>query len=347
MFPMPDSRDLNHEYAVMPNPFFSVLVTAYNRAQQVERCVKSCIRQTLQDFEIVVVDDASTDATEAVLAALDEPRLRIVRHEQNRGISPARATAVNHARGEWLVMLDSDWELFPHSLARLRTLIDGLPPGVRIIRSRLRWDDGCVGPTIMPTGITGYRDRLLWHEALVAENAGRTDAGHCIHRSVFDMTNYFDARRGAMEALWELDLARVERSLWVADVLGLEHADAPNSHSRDSRATVIPRLLSEAPDSLWMAETMLHQHADGLARHAPRFRRLIMESAAREAFLAGHRLMGTRHTWAAVRAGGASPKLLATLLLGMMGPRALAQAKATGRKARAWHRRRVQTGMIH
>ena len=94
-------------------PFFSVLITAFNRQHEIERCVRSCIRQTFDDFEIVVVDDASTDATAGVLAAIDEPRLRVVTHERNRGISPARATTVAHARGEWLVMVDSDWELFP------------------------------------------------------------------------------------------------------------------------------------------------------------------------------------------------------------------------------------------
>jgi GT2 family glycosyltransferase len=54
--------------------------------------------------------------------------VRVVRHGSNRGISPARATAVDHARGEWFVMLDSDWELLPYSLTRLHTLIDQLPP---------------------------------------------------------------------------------------------------------------------------------------------------------------------------------------------------------------------------
>src|SRR4030088_441290 len=124
------------------SPAFSVLITAYNRERQVARCVHSCTRQTFDDFEIVVVDDASTDSTAAVLAAIDEPRMRVVRHQSNRGISPARATTVAHARGEWLVMLDSDWELLPHTLARLSELIDELPSGVRMIRSLLQWDDG-------------------------------------------------------------------------------------------------------------------------------------------------------------------------------------------------------------
>ena len=330
----------------MSTPFFSVLVTAYNRAEEVERCVNSCIGQTFEDFEVVVVDDASTDGTTARLCALDEPRLRTVRHEQNRGISPARATAVSHACGEWFVIMDSDWELLPDSLARLRTLIDGLPTGVRIIRSRLQWDDGRISPSIIPSGVTDYRGRLLWHETIVRDKISPTDAGHCIHRTVFDTTNYFEARRGAMETLWELDLARRERSLWVPDVLGLEHSDAQNSHSRESRPTVIPRLLAEAPDSLWMAETVLAEHEEGLIRYAPRLRAWILESAARQAFLAGHRLKGIRYSWFAARAGGASPKFFATVIVGMLGPRALAHAKATGRKLRASKQRRVRAGVV-
>jgi stage V sporulation protein B len=318
----------------IPDPFFSVLVTAYNREQHVLRCVNSCLRQSFQEFEIVVVDDASTDGTGGVLAALAEPRVRVARHQRNRGISPARATAVDHARGEWLVMLDSDWELAPHSLARLSALIGELPPGVRIIRSRLQWDNGRIGPSIMPTGITDYHDRLEWTEAVSIAQAD-SDAGHCIHRSVFKAANYFEDRRGAMEQLWELDLARRERSLWVPEVLGLEYSDAPNSHSRDGAARVVARLLDEAPDSMWMAETLLAEHGDELARQAPHYRTQVMESAAREAFLAGHRLRGARHTWAAARAGAVSFKLVGTSMLGIIGPSALARVKARGRTMRA------------
>jgi Glycosyl transferase family 2 len=316
-------------------PFFSVLITAYNRAELAKRCVGSCVQQTFSDFEIVVVDDASTDSTHAVLSALGEPRLRIVRHEHNQGYFAARATAFDHARGEWIVMVDSDDELLPHSLARLRELIDGLPSGVNIIRSRHQLDDGSLAPDIMPSGVTDYHGRLLWLEA-VAVGSANTDAGHCMHRSILEAANYFRDRRGVVEPLWELNLARTEPSLWVPDVLGLVHADAPNRHSRDSSASrLIPQLLSEAPDALWMAETMLQQHGAVLARYAPRYRRWLLESAALQALLAGHRLRGMRHTRNAWQAGAARSKMLATLVLGAMGPRALAYAKVAGRQWRA------------
>ena len=316
----------------MANPFFSVLVTAYNRADEITRCVESCTRQTFRDFEIVVVDDASTDATPAVLAAIDEPRLRVVRHEHNRGISPARATAVRHARGEWLVILDSDWELVRHSLARLHELIEALPSDVHIIRSRLRADDGSLQPGIMPSGITDYFGRLRWCDAVTAAGVA-SDAGHCIHRSVFDVENFIDDRRGAVETLWELNLARRERSLWVGDVLGLQHSDAANSHTRDvDPRRLIARLQGEAPDALWMTETLLEEHGTELARYAPHYERVLQESAAREGFLAGDRRAGVSHTLAAQRIGPlVNPRLWATLLLGLIGPSALVYAKLGGR----------------
>jgi len=324
----------------MAGPFFSVLVTAYNRADEIERCVRSCTEQTYDDFEIVVVDDGSTDATGTVLAGLGEPRLRTVRHDQNRGISPARATAVEHARGEWLVIVDSDWTLLPHALERLRAVIDLLPPGVRLIRSRLQSDDGHLDPAIMPApngaaAITDYHGRLLWLEAIALARAS-SDAGHCIHRSVFEATNYFADRRGAMETLWELNLARRESSLWVSDVLGLQHTDASNSHTRSADPRqLIPRLLGEAPDGQWMAETMLAEHGTDLARFAPHYRRWLVENAAVHAFLAGDRIAGIRHTWSAVRAGSVDANVWATCVLGILGPKPLAYAKLARRRARA------------
>lgn len=320
-------------------PFFSILITAYNRAGQIERCVRSASQQTLSDLEIVVVDDASTDATASVLAAIEEPRMRVITHPVNRGISPARATTVEHARGEWLVMIDSDWELLPDSLARLRAIIDELPPGVRIIRSRLGWDDGSVSPPVIPDGVTDYDGRLRWLEAMW-RNGGGSDAAHFIHRDVFAHTNYPSDRRGGIEALWETDLARREPSLWVPDVLGVEHVDAPNSTTRDvSPGRLIPRLLGEAPDLRWMAETMLAEHGAAMEQYAPTYRRWLLESALLESLLCGDRSAGIGHFRAARRAGASGLQLWATLAIGLLGPGPLARTKLAGRR---WRSRRAR-----
>lgn len=320
-------------------PFFSVVITTYDRSKIVERCVRSCLDQTYGNFEVVVVDDGSTDDTISVLEALNEPRLRIVRHERNRGISPARATGVEHARGQWFVIVDSDWVLFPHTLARLRELIDTLPPDVRWIRSRLQWDNGRVGPSVLPdTPITDYNGRLRWLEAIweqAAHGGADADAAHCMHRSIFETTKFID-RRGSVESLWELDLARDERSLWVEDILGQQHADAENSYTREVAASrLVPRLIRDAGDMLWMDQAIIERHGSELAAVAPYYWRATLESVILHAFLVGDRRSGLRHARTRIRAGSVAPKTLVTVMLGLIDRRVLAYTKAAGRQWRA------------
>lgn len=327
-------------------PFFSVLVSAYNRARELERCIHSVLEQTFTDFEIVIVDDASTDDTAAVLAEQADPRVRVICHEHNRGISSARATAVEHARGEWFVVMDSDWELYPHSLARLRELIDTRPPDVRIIRSRLLCDDGSVDPGILPSGVSGYRERLRWIDEVWARGTS-SDAGHCTHRSVFDATNYFHDRRGEPALLWETNLALTEKSLWVEDILGMQHADGAHSYTRDTRPSrAIPRLLRDAPDEFWMAETMLKQHGAELIKHAPHVHLSLLERATTHAFLSGDRRAGRRYARAALGSGSGTARVWTTLVLGMAGPKPLAYGKVLRRRGNAVSRQRRRR-MLH
>ncbi|MGH3264198.1 MAG: hypothetical protein ACRDNS_19630, partial [Trebonia sp.] len=153
---------------------------------------------------------------------------------------------------------------------------------------------------------------------------------------VLQAHNYFRGRRGAVEGLWELNMARQEPSLWVEDILGLVHTDAPNRYSRhEGGVALISRFLNDAPDQLWMAETTLAEHGPVLARLAPNYRRRMLEDASREALLAGHRLAGSRHGVEALRAGASPPRILATLVVGLIGPRALATAKVASRRRRA------------
>lgn len=88
-------------------PLVSVVLCTYNRAERIEASVRAVLDQQGCDFELVVVDDGSTDATAKVLAALDHPRLRVVT-QANGGLSVARNTGVAAARGDWIVFIDDD-----------------------------------------------------------------------------------------------------------------------------------------------------------------------------------------------------------------------------------------------
>ena len=100
------------------DPLVSVVIPAYNRADTVGRAVDSALAQTLDDIEVLVVDDGSTDDTAAVVEGYDDPRVRLLSHDGNRGRSAARNTGIEAAHGEFVAFLDSDDQWLPAKLAR-------------------------------------------------------------------------------------------------------------------------------------------------------------------------------------------------------------------------------------
>lgn len=92
----------------MPQPLVSVIVPTFNRSPYLQTALHSVFAQTLTDFELIVVDDGSTDETATLLDAIRDPRLRVVRHETNRGIATARNSGLAAASGKYIAWLDSD-----------------------------------------------------------------------------------------------------------------------------------------------------------------------------------------------------------------------------------------------
>jgi glycosyltransferase involved in cell wall biosynthesis len=105
-------------------PLISVIMPVLNGAPTLDRAVQSVIVQEFADWEIVAVDDGSTDDTWKTLQRLAaaEPRLRLVRLDQNCGIAAARNRAIEAAQGEILTFLDHDDEYYEHYLAQVQKL---------------------------------------------------------------------------------------------------------------------------------------------------------------------------------------------------------------------------------
>lgn len=94
----------------------SVVLPTYNRVATLERAVRSVLAQTIDDLELIVVDDGSTDSTPQLLADIDDPRLHVIR-QANRGAAAARNAGITAAGSEWLAFQDSDDEWLPGKLA--------------------------------------------------------------------------------------------------------------------------------------------------------------------------------------------------------------------------------------
>ena len=115
----------------------SIVVPAYNAAGVIERCIDTVLRQTYPDFELLIIDDGSTDETAEIVAAkaAQDARIHLIRQE-NAGVSSARNTGIAAASGELLCFIDSDDTVSANYLETLLALYSpGVLPVIDVVRS--------------------------------------------------------------------------------------------------------------------------------------------------------------------------------------------------------------------
>jgi glycosyltransferase involved in cell wall biosynthesis len=140
-----DRTTAGHEAAP---PTFSVVICTFNRAEILPRAIESVLAQTFPDFELIVVDDGSTDATGDLVRAATDPRVRYVRQD-NQGLSAARNAGVGASSGRYVVFLDDDDIAMPIWLERFAAATTD-DPAVVCAGEVVRTDDGTVLDTRLP-----------------------------------------------------------------------------------------------------------------------------------------------------------------------------------------------------
>jgi glycosyltransferase involved in cell wall biosynthesis len=97
-------------------PVFSVIIPAYNQAEFIAQTIQSLLDQTFSNFEVIVVNDCSSDHTNEVVAQFDDPRVRCIVHSQNKGLPASRNTGIRASSGDFIALLDSDDYFHPQKL---------------------------------------------------------------------------------------------------------------------------------------------------------------------------------------------------------------------------------------
>ena len=105
---------------------FSIIIPAYNAEAYLQRCLDSIFSQEFDDYEVIVINDGSTDRTAALLEeyASIHPNLQVLT-QSNHGMSTARNRGIDKAKGDYILFVDSDDELMPHALSNLAPQING------------------------------------------------------------------------------------------------------------------------------------------------------------------------------------------------------------------------------
>jgi GT2 family glycosyltransferase len=232
----------------------SVIIAAYNAADCIREALASVQAQTERDHEVLVIDDASTDATAAVVAAVagDDPRVRLLRAPVNAGPGAARNLGLAAARGEWIAPLDADDRFQPQRLEQLLDL--GARSSADMVADNLRLcPDGRPGPTAMfppdwlpaegclgaATFVTGNTDRRA---------RGRRAYGYLkplIRRSFLDAAGLrYDAVRFAEDYLFYLRCLLHGARWIVTPTAWYDYAVARGSATAGHSAEDLARLIA-------------------------------------------------------------------------------------------------------
>lgn len=179
----------------LKNPTVTVIIPTYNRAHVLIRSIRSVLDQTYQNFELIIVDDGSTDNTGEIVKRFVNDRLRYIRRNQSSG-SPAAPTniGIKAARGEYIAVQDSDDEWLPGKLEKQMQVFNNASAKVGIVYTDM-WKVSEAGnkeyrhsPRIMP------EDGIIYKEALGYRVRNIGTVTLMIRKQCFDKAGLFDEK---------------------------------------------------------------------------------------------------------------------------------------------------------
>lgn len=234
-------NDLSHV------PKVSVLVGVYNAEKYIGEMVESLLAQTFRDFELIVVDDGSTDNSGALLqhyAGID-PRIRIITQE-NQGVGPAVNRAFDESRGIYIARADADDYSYPQRLEKQVAFMDSNPDVVAM---------GTGVMLVDPIGIPiGLHPQESSHEEIVGQLLRGNGSAVCqpsvmLRRDAFQKVGGYDPRWRVAEDLdLFLRLAEIGRLANMTEVLvnWRQHLGSANHSRREMQINMARALLGEA-----------------------------------------------------------------------------------------------------
>ena len=174
-------------------PFISFIIPAYNAEKSILNCIKSIINQDFDDYEMIIIDDGSTDSTKKIIESVNDKRIKYY-FQENSGVSSARNSGLSVAAGEWIHFVDSDDTVAEKSISYFVDLISKEQPDIIITpieafekdEDRINAKDGVYLKSIEAINDIIYRlpDRPTTGMTIV-----RNLGGNLIRKSIIDKNN--------------------------------------------------------------------------------------------------------------------------------------------------------------
>ncbi len=244
----------------MKEPLFSIIITTYNRASLLPRAINSVLNQSCQNFELIVIDDGSTDNTEEVIKPFkNNRRITYYKLEENKGIAVARNRGLDLATGDYITFVGSDDELLPEAIETAADKFTELSPkGVKVI-----WFDCIDFMTKRVTGKGLDKDGYMSFDDHICDRI-QGDFWVVVDRSLVNELRFDERTWGSGRLLW-LRLYGRTKVFHVARALYLGHREHGSRVSSDFRVT-----LKHKQKFLWSQKVFLTEYGEEVRSLCPK-----------------------------------------------------------------------------
>lgn len=182
--------------------FFTVIIPLYNKEKYIKNAIESVLNQTFSDFELVIIDDFSSDKSAAIAATFESEKVQLIYHKKNCGLSASRNSGIKKANSNYITFLDADDLWKPTFLESIFQLIQNFPEA-RIFGTNYEevWDtvikNPCNGSEILPIDFTGYINFFKINIKQGIYNHGSV----CFHKEVFQKIGFYNEKINFSEDL--------------------------------------------------------------------------------------------------------------------------------------------------
>lgn len=219
------------------SPYVSIVIPTFNRARLLRRAIQSVLNQTYSNFEIIVVDDCSSDNTEDAVRSIRDERILYIRHEKNKGAFEARNTGIKAAKGKYIAFQDSDDVWLPEKLDKQMKVFDSASRDIGVVYTSF-WLIHNSSRTMHPPSDIRQTEGNI-HEALLEANFVGTPTA-VVRKECFEEAGLFENLPRLQE--WSLWLKISKRYCFKHINEPLVNAyQQPDSISRNTDAYVLAR----------------------------------------------------------------------------------------------------------
>lgn len=286
----------------MKKPKASIVLPTYNRAHCIKRAINSVLQQSYIDFELIVVDDGSTDNTEDIVTQIQDKRIRYIKCEINRGANIVRNIGIKAAEGEIVMFQDSDDEWLQGKLEKQMLAFQGLPDDVGVVYAGV-WiiDSECNSKFHVPSPTVRKKEGDIYRCLLDGNFVACP--GAAVRAECFKTAGYYDESLPRLQE-WELwiRLSKCYKFKYINEPLvhAYSQRDGIGGNGKAHIRALNLILKKHASDFKDAGRNCVAKHYCGLGKSLHKI---------------GERIQGRKYLWKAVRVCPWNPKYLGSVLL--------------------------------